>query len=348
MPKSFLFHSLLVLLSVGWVGFAGTVSAQVLATKDSVEVHRTDTIYFDFGRADIRPGSDSVLQQMQMNYRPGLQLYLEGHTDAVGSVNANEALARRRASAVRKRMLSLGWPEADLVSRSFGETKLAIPTQGKEERNRRVFIRSGLPQVYSSIRGQAVVTAGTPLPASVIAHGKYLRDTTLTDKDGFFEVWLPVDQVVGLDVYAPGYFYATNIMKVKPQKMPSLNFVLRPAVSGARMDVPDLFFVGNQTVLLSKSKPALPRLLTFMRLNPLLKVEIAGHVNSPGPLKEPGSFEWNLAQGRAEMVRDFLIAKGIQADRLVARGYSNSEMRFPRPKSPEESAQNRRVEVRVQ
>ncbi|MEL6142719.1 MAG: OmpA family protein, partial [Bacteroidota bacterium] len=273
--KAFFLHPSLFLLGGVVIGLITTASAQVLATKDSVEVHRTDTIYFDFGRAEIRPFADSVLQKMQANYKPGLQLYLEGHTDAVGSVNANAALARRRTASVHQRMLALGWPAADLVTRSFGETKLVVPTQGREERNRRVFIRSGLPQVYSLFRGQAVDTTGAPLPASVIAHGKYLRDTTLTDADGFFEIWLPIDQVVGLDVYAPGYFYETNLMKVKPDQMPSLRIALRPAVSGARMDVPDLFFVGNQTVLLSKSKPALPRLLTFMQLNPLIKIEIA-------------------------------------------------------------------------
>lgn len=323
------------------------ISAQSPILKDSVEVHRTDTIYFDFGRADIRPQSDSVIAKLRAAYYDGLELYLEGHTDAVGSTQANERLARRRALNVRDRITTLGWPDSTISMRVFGERKLLVATSAREEKNRRVFLRSGKPQRYRLYRGTVTDSTGNPLPAGVIAHGRYLRDTTVADANGQFEIWLPINQVVGLDIYAPGHFFFSQYFRVDPNKPTDFSIALESAEVGRRMDIPDMYFVGNKPILLDRSKGALPRLLTFMEYNPELRIEIAGHVNYPGRKKGPGTWEWNLAESRAHMVRNYLIANGVVADRLVARGYSNHEMRFPQPKNPKEQEANRRVEIRI-
>lgn len=52
----------------------------------------------------------------------------------------------------------------------------------------------------------------------------------------------------------------------------------------------------------------------------LTKVEVAGHTDSRGM----DSFNLKLSQRRAEAVRNYLIAKGISAERLTARGYGEA------------------------
>ncbi len=337
-----------VIVLLGLLFGGGVLTAQSPLFKDSVEVQRTDTIFFDFGQANITYKARRVLDSLWAHYQAPYELYIEGHTDAVGSQAMNQQLSQRRASAVKDWMVKKGWPAADISTRFFGKQRLLVATQNQEERNRRVFLRTGIPHKYKRYRGQVTDSLGRPLPAGLIAHGKYLRDTTRADENGYFQLWLPVNQVIGLDIYAPGYFFFSQFFKVDGSKPSDFKIELTEAVSGAKMDIPDLFFVGNEAILLERSKPSLPRVLNFMKMNPDLKIEIAGHVNHPHPKKGPGTFEWTLAEARANMVKDYLIREGIAADRLLAKSYSNHELRYPQPKNTEEQAANRRVEIRVQ
>ncbi len=339
-------YLLALLLTIAGL-ISGHLKAQTPLFKDSVEVQRTDTIYFSFGSAAISPAAARVLDDLWAYYQPPYELYLEGHTDAVGSQALNQVLSDKRANVVAQYMIQQGWPAQHIQTRAFGKQRLLIATQDKEERNRRVFLRTGIPHKYKLFRGQVTDSLGNPLPAGLIAHGRYLRDTTQADENGYFKLWLPVGQVIGLDIYAPNYLFFSQYFKVDGSKPSDFKISLQAAVQGAKMDIPDLFFVGNQAVLLEQSKPSLPRVLTFLQMNPDLSVEIAGHVNHPLPKKGEGTFEWSLANARANMVKDYLITKGIAAERLIAIGYSNHEMRFPQPKTEQEQAANRRVEIRI-
>lgn len=59
-------------------------------------------IFFDTGKADIKTESKASLDQIGelMKSRPDLKLHVVGHTDNVGSMDANMALSKRRAEAV--------------------------------------------------------------------------------------------------------------------------------------------------------------------------------------------------------------------------------------------------------
>jgi len=60
-------------------------------------------IYFDTGRAIVKPDSNAQLQEMAKLLRthPEYNVFIVGHTDNVGSFDANLLLSRQRAEAVR-------------------------------------------------------------------------------------------------------------------------------------------------------------------------------------------------------------------------------------------------------
>lgn len=324
------------------------VQAQVIGYVDSVEVHRTDTIYFAFGSATLDADALVKVQQLVAD-RPGnLELYLEGHTDAVGSSHANDALAQRRSEQSRVAALAAGWPEDAIEIRHFGEQRLAVSSEYRERRNRRVLLRSGLPKRYALFRGRILDEEGLPLPGGVIAASRYLNDTVRADNSGYYQITLPLDIGVKLDVYADGYFFESKTLILREgQTPPALVSTLKAARPGRKITVKDLFFVGNKTTLLKTSLPVLPRLLQFMRSSPRLRIEIAGHVNKPGKKRGPGTWEYVLATNRAKLIYDYLLNFGIAKERMIFKGYSNWEMINPKARTEKEMRANRRVEIRI-
>jgi OOP family OmpA-OmpF porin len=71
-----------------------------------------------------------------------------------------------------------------------------------------------------------------------------------------------------------------------------------------------------------------------------LKVELAGHTDNVGS----ESYNQKLSADRAEVVRNALIAKGIDSDRLIARGYGASKP-LKANDSEQHRALNRRTEM---
>lgn len=65
-------------------------------------------IYFDTGKADLKPASNATLEQIAklLSANPNLKLYVVGHTDNVGEFAANMDLSLRRAEAVTQALVS--------------------------------------------------------------------------------------------------------------------------------------------------------------------------------------------------------------------------------------------------
>ena len=71
-------------------------------------------------------------------------------------------------------------------------------------------------------------------------------------------------------------------------------------------------------------------------------IEIGGHTDATGA----AAANLALSQGRAEAVRDALVAAGVSTDRLVAKGYGESKL-LSTDNDAVAHAKNRRVEFRV-
>ena len=101
-------------------------------------------VFFDFNSTSITDEAHETIMAAaaEAHRRPGSEVLISGHADAVGDSAANRAISHRRAflvaEAVHKEL-----PEAhkvDISHKGHGETKLSVPTPRKEEKNRRVVI----------------------------------------------------------------------------------------------------------------------------------------------------------------------------------------------------------------
>lgn len=72
-----------------------------------------------------------------------------------------------------------------------------------------------------------------------------------------------------------------------------------------------------------------------------VRFEVAGHTSSIGSAE----YNMDLSQRRAEAVRAYLVSRGVQNNRMVARGYGQTQPIFPNDREGR-AWQNRRVELR--
>lgn len=340
--------------------FAFSEIAFTQSVFDSIYAAKSAEVYFAFGKADLTPEAGAVLDSLVANLKAEpryLRIRITAHTDSIGSPAANEALSKRRAAAVRDKLLLRGLGDAQIEIAGFGERRPAASNSTEEgrQRNRRATldVLTSVPMATFSGRVKDR-DSGKGVAATVTFSTKTRVDSTRTDSAGFYSVRLPKDSVVKMEAVAPNYFFQTMTAKIfgspelyKKYKI-SPDIVLPPAKVGETAVLRDLFFVGDEAILLKVSEPELPKILKFMQINPDLKVEIAGHINGPRLVME-NEPEWrqSLSERRAKLIYEYLLKNDIPAERMTYKGYKNTRMLFPNPKNEKESEQNRRVEIRV-
>jgi OmpA-OmpF porin, OOP family len=121
-----------------------TVNAAALAGDITTAGHAAVYgIYFDTGKADIKPESDAALTEISklLQQNASLKIYVVGHTDNVGTLASNMDLSKRRADAVVKVLVvKYNIPAARLSAQGDGPTAPVASNESEEGRakNRRV------------------------------------------------------------------------------------------------------------------------------------------------------------------------------------------------------------------
>ena len=97
-----------------------------------------------------------------------------------------------------------------------------------------------------------------------------------------------------------------------PSSPPPASAVAQAPKAPELTAVKDIFFDFDQAAIRDDSRKTLADNVLWLRTNPAAKVTIEGHSD------ERGSSEYNLALGerRARVTRDFLVAAGIEANRV--------------------------------
>lgn len=168
----------------------------------------------------------------------------------------------------------------------------------------------------------------------------------LTDDNGKFSIRLPAGDkyeifILGfkdstsyniLDIPATtGNAYYKNAFKVDIQFQPSKTFVLD-----------DCNFETGKATLQPESYSVLDELVAYLVRKDDEKIELGGHTDNVGS----AASNLKLSLDRANTVRAYLLTKGIDSDRVTAKGYGMSEP-IADNKSEEGRALNRRTEVKI-
>ncbi len=101
-------------------------------------------------------------------------------------------------------------------------------------------------------------------------------------------------------------------------------------------------FVYAKDKLTKKSQKIVDQVAAILKKHPAVRIEIAGHTDSDGTAER----NLKLSQRRANAVKKYLISKGIDPKRLVAKGYGESKPLVKNDTAAHKQL-NRRVEFKV-
>ncbi len=138
--EGYLFHSENFDLPAG-AAYAEVVKDIALKRLEMGVTIVLKNIFFDTGKASLRPESTAELERLQklLVETPALKLEMAGHTDDVGEAAKNQDLSQRRAQAVVTYLTQHGIAAGRLTAAGYGETRPVAPNTTKANRqlNRR-------------------------------------------------------------------------------------------------------------------------------------------------------------------------------------------------------------------
>ena len=142
-----------------------------------------------------------------------------------------------------------------------------------------------------------------------------------------------------LRLISKNYFILDTILNI--QKSSSVNLNLLEIKKGNRKTLSQINFKRSSTELTEQSIPYLENLLHIFKENDV-KVIIEGHTDNSGDYK----LNVKLSKDRANTIKDYLIKKGIERNRIKIKGYGPSKPRYSN-QSEELRRLNRRVELYI-
>jgi outer membrane protein OmpA-like peptidoglycan-associated protein/tetratricopeptide (TPR) repeat protein len=174
---------------------------------------------------------------------------------------------------------------------------------------------------------------------------KQLISKVQTDEKGNYLITLPVGKDYAFNVNRKGYlFYSDNffLSQRSPDSTYEKNIPLQPIETNASVVLKNIFFDVNKFDLKPESEAELDKLVQLMNDNPAIKIQIGGHTDNVG---KPAD-NLVLSNNRAKSVVSYLVSKNIAAQRLVAKGFGETQP-IADNKTEEGRASNRRTEMKV-
>lgn len=190
---------------------------------------------------------------------------------------------------------------------------------------------------------------GEPMSASI----EYLNLTEnsiegiarSSEVDGSFKVVLRYGSNYSITASRQG-FYSENVnldlKEVGEFQTIKKDILMKPFKVDVVIRLNNIFFETAKATLLPESQMELDNLVKILTENPKMKIEIQGHTDNVGS----DAANLTLSDNRAKSVVEYLVGKGIAANRLTSKGYGETKP-VATNDTDEGKALNRRVEFRI-
>jgi outer membrane protein OmpA-like peptidoglycan-associated protein len=175
--------------------------------------------------------------------------------------------------------------------------------------------------------------------------GKTFIEVVSNRITGEFLACLQGNKNYALNVSCDGYLFYSENFSFKNQSASEplkLDVPLNPILVGERVVLNNVFFDVDKFTLRDESKIELGKLVSFLKINTTIRVELSGHTDNTGD-KARNSI---LSANRAKAVFDYLILNGIEDFRLTYKGYADAQP-IADNKTEAGRQKNRRTEFKI-
>jgi outer membrane protein OmpA-like peptidoglycan-associated protein/tetratricopeptide (TPR) repeat protein len=160
---------------------------------------------------------------------------------------------------------------------------------------------------------------------------------------GKFTVQLEEKGPFLVEVAADEYFFINDVVSFpENETVIAKNFMLKKMSTGAKIVVENILFNTGKSTLKPESFKELDKLAIMLIRNPNVRIEVSGHTDNVGS----ASVNKRLSKSRALTVKNYLVSRGVESERMEYEGYGFDKPIAPN-NTPEGRAQNRRVEIEV-
>jgi outer membrane protein OmpA-like peptidoglycan-associated protein len=146
-----------------------------------------------------------------------------------------------------------------------------------------------------------------------------------------------------IQIEADGYLFFSEIYQFpEGQTNDTKNVALIKLQVGVKFVVENILFNSGKATMRSESFDEVDKLANLLKKNYKVRIEVSGHTDNVGS----ATMNKKLSKERALTVKNFLVSRGVEQDRIEHEGYG-----FDQPIAPnttaEGKAKNRRVEVKI-
>lgn len=176
------------------------------------------------------------------------------------------------------------------------------------------------------------------------------QDTVVADANGMVDYYLDTNKKYKVDLYQAGRIIGTTEVDTHgavPGQPLMQNISVAPLLPGTVVELPNIYYNFNDATLRPDGRKDLDLVVSLMRQQPSITVELASHTDCRGN----ENYNQQLSQRRANGVVEYLVSRGVERDRLKPVGYGESEPRNICQDgincTEQEHARNRRTEIRI-
>lgn len=181
---------------------------------------------------------------------------------------------------------------------------------------------------------------GESIPANISFESPVAAGLSVYSGSQGYSLAVPSSEYV-IRIEANGYISTLEKLDINAFEMQELemNFRLQPVEIGTTVNLKNVLFVQTKTEILPESYPELDLVVSFLKENPKVKIELMGHTDSRGVHAD----NVRLSQQRADKVKEYLVSKGIDSRRISGKGFGGSK-----PIASNDSEESRKMNRRVE